>query len=370
MGREELKRLGLEIGKAVLPQGYTKYAEHPYWHGIYKGFDVDIVPCYRIESPEEKMSAVDRTPFHTEYVKKHLREEQKDEVRLLKAFLKGIGAYGAEAKIRGFSGYLTELLVLKYGDFLGTLENVARWRKKVYLHLEGEGARFRDPVVFIDPVDPNRNAASAVSEEKKSLFIHASQSYLEEPNLKFFFPNPVQPLTPEEILKRMKNRGTYFYVFTFPRDETVEDNLYPQIRRTLDIFEEILKEFHPLNSFYVVDSTKVHLIMELEREQLPVVKKHQGPPVWHENSKNFLAQWKGNALRGPYIHGHRWFADIPRKHRTVEEVLRKEIENYKLGKSFEKNKDALKIIKLEEALSSLDLSQLTEFFEPKFPWER
>ena len=28
--KEELKKLGIEIGKAVIPDGFAKYAEHPY----------------------------------------------------------------------------------------------------------------------------------------------------------------------------------------------------------------------------------------------------------------------------------------------------------------------------------------------------
>ncbi len=101
--REKLKEVGISVGKKVLPDGFAKYAEHPYWRGVYKGYNVDIVPCYKISDPSEKISAVDRTPFHTEYVKKHLKDWQRDEVRVLKAFLKGIGASGAEAKTQGIS---------------------------------------------------------------------------------------------------------------------------------------------------------------------------------------------------------------------------------------------------------------------------
>ncbi len=368
--RTQLKELGLEIGKSILPAGYTRYAEHPYWHGVYEGFEVDIVPCYLVDSPQNKMSAVDRTPFHTEYVMKNLKEWQRDEVRILKAFLKGIGAYGAEAKIQGFSGYLTELLILRYGDFLSTLRNVARWRRRVHLSLEGEGKKFREPVVFIDPVDPDRNAASAVSEDKKSLFIYAAQKYLEAPNLRFFFPREIVPLTEEELRSRMEMRDTHFYAFVFPRPEIVEDNLYPQMRRTLEILLEILRDFHPLNSFSYVGEERVYLVIELERESLPKVKKHQGPPVWHENSKDFLSQWSGKALRGPYIEGYRWFADVPRKLRTVEEIVRREIKNYKLGKYFELKKEDMKIERLEKIMDELNPQSLTAFFEPKFPWER
>jgi tRNA nucleotidyltransferase (CCA-adding enzyme) len=38
--------------------------------------------------------------------------------------MKGTGVYGAEAKVEGFSGYLTELLVINYGSFPKALEAV------------------------------------------------------------------------------------------------------------------------------------------------------------------------------------------------------------------------------------------------------
>ncbi len=369
LNREELKKLGIEIGKSILPDGFAKYAEHPYWRGIYNGFDVDIVPCYMIDSPDEKLSAVDRTPFHTEYVKKNLKVEQRDEVRLLKAFLKGIGVYGAEAKIQGFSGYMTELLILKYGSFLNTLKAASRWKRRVYLHLGNGNRKFREPLVFIDPVDPERNAASAVSEEKKSLLTHASISYLDSPKLEFFFPNPVVPLNREDITERIEERGTIFYVITMPRPDIIDDNLYPQIKRSLEAFMKILSEFNPLTGFYVVQEV-VHFIIEVERDKLPRVKVHEGPPVWTYNAKDFTERWRGKALRGPYIKGSRWYADVERKHVTLEDVFFSNLPHYKLGKSFEEMKNKIRLGKIEDFLDEIDIVALTEFFDFKFPWER
>lgn len=368
--REELKKHGIEIGRAVIPDGYTKYAEHPYWRGEFMGFQVDIVPCYKISSPKERISAVDRTPFHTEYIKSHLEEWQKDEVRLLKAFLKGIGTYGAEAKIRGFSGYLAELLILKYGNFLNTLKNVAKWRRRVYLYLEERGARFRAPVVFIDPVDPERNAASAVSEEKKSLFIYAAKSYIETPKFEFFFPKHVEPMSEEEIKNRISKRGTHFYVVKAPRPNIIEDNLYPQIDRSMEAFLKVLADFDVVSNFYIVQPDYVYFIIEIERDRLPRVRVHEGPPVWNDNSDNFIKRWKSKALRGPYIRGNRWYADIERSACTVREVFFKNIHNYKLGKEFEKIKKELVLGPIHYFLSEIDKKALTNFFMAVFPWER
>ncbi|MEM1844681.1 MAG: nucleotidyltransferase domain-containing protein, partial [Ignisphaera sp.] len=57
---------------------YTlNYASHPYVTLYVDDVEVNIVPAFRIESPSKIISAVDRTPFHTEYVRSHLSIEQR-----------------------------------------------------------------------------------------------------------------------------------------------------------------------------------------------------------------------------------------------------------------------------------------------------
>src|SRR5581483_3291449 len=108
--RESLETWGLDLGRATLDDPEEKYAEHPYTHGLFEGVKADVVPAYEIADVSQRMTAVDRTPFHTRFVLRRMSREQRDQVRLLKAFMKGVGVYGAEAKTHGFSGYLCELL--------------------------------------------------------------------------------------------------------------------------------------------------------------------------------------------------------------------------------------------------------------------
>ena len=126
---EDMKRIGLQAGEDIL-HGIRMFSDHPYTRGNFEGLDVDMVPCFRIDSTEHLKSAVDRTPFHTEFIMSHLDDAGKDQVRLLKKFMKGIGTYGAEQDARGFSGYLCELLVVRFGTFRGVLEAAlsACWR--------------------------------------------------------------------------------------------------------------------------------------------------------------------------------------------------------------------------------------------------
>src|SRR3989449_602306 len=173
MPRETLEKVGLEVGE-FLEEKARMYAEHPYTRGRWNGFEVEVVPCYRITDASERMSAVDRTPLHAQYVIGKLGPNQRNEVRLLKAFCEGIGAYGAEAKVQGFSGYLCELLVLRYGTFHGVLEAARTWRRGTPIELDLRAVKtFPEPLILVDPVDAERNVASAVGEETLATFVHA-----------------------------------------------------------------------------------------------------------------------------------------------------------------------------------------------------
>jgi tRNA nucleotidyltransferase (CCA-adding enzyme) len=100
-------RLKIAKSAAGNAEQIERFAEHPYLEIIQDEMRIDIVPCYNVERGQWQ-SATDRTPFHTDYVKKNLKPDLLGEVRLLKKFMQGVGVYGAEVKIGGFSGYLCD----------------------------------------------------------------------------------------------------------------------------------------------------------------------------------------------------------------------------------------------------------------------
>ena len=83
--REKLIHGGLESAKKVFRslggRWIERYADHPYVEGWIEGVRVDVVPCYRVK-PGEWLTAVDRTPYHTKYIKSKLTGEALDQVRL------------------------------------------------------------------------------------------------------------------------------------------------------------------------------------------------------------------------------------------------------------------------------------------------
>ena len=147
-----------------------------------------IACCYAVESAADIRSAVDRTPFHTGYLEGRV-EPVADDVRLAKAFLDGVGAYGSDLRTRGFSGYLTELLVLEYGGFRPLLEAAADWSPPVRLDPEDHAeASFEDPLAVVDPTDPERNVAAVCSARNVGRLLHYARDLLADPRIDLFEP--------------------------------------------------------------------------------------------------------------------------------------------------------------------------------------
>jgi tRNA nucleotidyltransferase (CCA-adding enzyme) len=369
-----LEYYGLEIGNKVLENPEKKYAEHPYLCGTVNGFHVEIVPCYKIEDPSKKMSAVDRTPFHTKYIVEHQKPEQKNQVRLLKQFLKGIGTYGAEAEIEGFSGYLCELLILHGGDFKGLVDRARGWKKGIVITFDEENhEEFHDSLIVIDPVDPNRNVASALSEENFATFIHACKEYHKEPKIEFFFPNLPTPISIDEIEKIMKKRGSTILGITFKSPPSLSDILHSQLRKSIKAIVNLSERngFSLVGSDYFINEDVI-LLFEFEIFTLPPVKQHRGPPIWHHNSPDFFKKWIGSPrlLKGPYIKGGNWYVDIERDHTNVKVLVETQLETLDLGSYVNKSiNEKYEIFVDSELLEERFVLWLTLFYNKKFRWE-
>jgi len=373
--RPELETRGLALGK-ILERGEHRYAEHPYTRGWHAGFEVEIVPCYRITDATQRMSAVDRTPLHVDYVLGRIKEGQADEIRLLKAWAEGVGVYGAEAKVMGFSGYLCELLVLKYGTFRGVLENSLAWRKGELIELDRPpGRAFPEPLIVVDPVDPNRNVASAVSVEQLATFVHSAREYLRAPSERFFFPRPAKAMTIPKLRALAKIRGSGLLAIAVPAPAVTEDVLYPQLRKAhrafLDLFHR--NEFQVFDSHFDVVGKNAVFLFEFAVDTLPRVLRHEGPPVWVKNAKDFLDKWRRSpkTLAGPFIQGERWAVNVSRDALTAGGLAKTAWRALSLGKDLEKAaKRALQIHSGPEAVRASNADAWSRLFDKRFPWER
>jgi tRNA nucleotidyltransferase (CCA-adding enzyme) len=338
--RKNLGETGLKIAKKAA-EGYEqieRFAEHPYLEIIIDGYHADIVPCYDAK-PREWQSATDRTPYHTDYIKTHLNQALLGEVRLLKRFMQGIGVYGAEIKVGGFSGYLCELLVMKYGSFNQTVEAFAHYSRriivdieKVYVERQNElPFLFPEPLVIVDPVDKGRNVASAVQPQKLYEFIAASQAYIKKPSETFFYPPKTKRLPIAKLKSQLANRGSATVFIVILQIPAVPDVLWGQLYRTKRSLSKLLElaDFRVLkDSVWSNEQTLSVFIFKLENQLLPTVKKHLGPPLEREvECKSFLSKYSENPLvvSGPYVEDGRWIVLVPRKATDAMELLKEKL---------------------------------------------
>lgn len=367
--KEDMERIGIEAGVDLI-SGRMMYAEHPYTTGSFRGLSVDLVPCYAVDSAEHLQTAVDRTPFHTDYILSHTDAAMRDEMRLTKAFMKGIGTYGAEPEIRGFSGYLCEILTLRFGGFRGLLKAASSWKEGTVAFLERKGPDMDAPLVFYDPVDPKRNVASAVHLDTMCRFIIAAREYLRSPDTRFFFPEPEEPLTRDAVRKEAEARGTRLMTVMFPNPGIIDENLQAQVWKSQYALWRRLGEngFGPVRAVHGHDAEKAVIIFEMERDVLPKLHTHAGPPVWVGTSADFLAKWRDNPYGSPFVEAGRWTVVSERKHRTAEEVLRAEIHRAGIGRDLDVS--AMRVLGHEETLATANGMLLTRLMRPQMPWER
>ncbi len=369
---DELREKGLDIGRRVLG-GREHYAQHPYIRGEHRGFEVDLVPCFRIHDTNRKMSAVDRTPFHTDFIRENLREDARDQVRLLKRFMKGVGCYGAEARVQGFSGYLCELLVIRYGGFREVLSAAVEWKLGERLELPDHGSdrEFPESLVFVDPVDDQRNVASAVSPESMLRMVRASGEYLAAPSADFFFPKELQTWTAEEVSKAAGERLARVMCLSFEAPDLVDDVLYPQLRKTVSAMVAALEraEFDVEKTTLRVDRGRAHLLIELASMTLSEERIHRGPPEDSENVHEFVTKWRSQGVSQPYVERGRWFVVAKREFVRGDELLRARLESLSIGKDI-RSVEGLVVESGGSLLAEEFLPSMTMHFDERMPWER
>ena len=188
---EKFEELGRSVGQDALKahRPRLRYSDHPYVEAFVKNVRINVVPCYDVEQGRWQ-SAADRSPFHTEFISRNFDNEKRKQARLLKKFFKAAGIYGAEISTGGFSGYVSEVLVHKYGSFESVLRAAADWQERQVVaagDYDPDVVKgFNSPIVIIDPVDSRRNLGTAISPESAGRFMLAARAFLGRPSIQFF----------------------------------------------------------------------------------------------------------------------------------------------------------------------------------------
>jgi tRNA nucleotidyltransferase (CCA-adding enzyme) len=356
--RETLQKLGLDIGRKITKklrgEYVIAYAEHPYVRAkvftrpvieevkrmlrtrkkvsMGTSYEIDIVPCYAVQSAQKIKSAVDRTPFHNKWLFDNMSPALSPQVRLLKQFAKGIGVYGSDTKVLGMSGYLCELLIIQYKSFKNFLDHASKWEAgRVFIDLEDHHKEDRaaiakefktQPLIVIDPVDPKRNVASNLSPENFVKLVKFSREFTEKPGESFFFPGK-KKVPAGSLKKRMGERGTRIIGVRFQKPDVIDDIIWPQLRRTSRRLASILRE----NDFIVMGQDTYCtekdciLIFEMEVWNLPRIRKLVGPFVFtKQHSDEFISKYQKSGRI--WVEGSNWVAEVKRAYTQADQKLK------------------------------------------------
>jgi tRNA nucleotidyltransferase (CCA-adding enzyme) len=307
VSENEFEKIGKELGSDALRSynPYLRYSQHPYVEAIVDGIRVNVVPCYNVER-DKWISAADRSPYHTKFIINAFDEGKRREARLLKKFMKTIGVYGAEIAKHGFSGYVCEVLILKYGSFMNVLNAAAEFRENQVISIEKENkdivSTFNSALIILDPIDQKRNLGTAISHESVGRFILVARRFIKKPELRYFVSKEITRNTQQKF-------NDNIVVIKFTHKKRSQDIIWGQLKSSMNA---IVKQLD-INGFTVVRSTcstdeeeKGVFAFMFESVILPKLIVKQGPKVFsHNDSVKFLEKnldrgnllWVGNDAR-------------------------------------------------------------------------
>lgn len=274
------KKIGFESMKKYNP--YARYSEHPYVEAKIKKTKINVVPCYDVNLGEWKSSA-DRSPFHTKFMQNSLTTKMRNEVRILKTFLKLTKIYGAEIAKQGFSGYASEVLILNFGNFENVIKSIAKIQENQII---GNTSKiFETLIVIMDPIDSNRNLAAAISNQNIGKFILACRSFQSNPQVQFFKPKKI---------REPKDNWENTLVVKLNFKMRSPDIIWGQIKRaTTSLTTQLeLGGFTVLRSkSYSDEQNEAYLFFLLESIGIPKNYSKSGPEFFREDDcNNFISK--------------------------------------------------------------------------------
>ena len=287
-------------------------------------FTFEIVPILKIKKAEQAKNITDVSPLHSNWVLKH--KKLVNEIKLTKQFCQAQNVYGAESYIRGFSGYICEILTVYYGSFLNLIKAAAKWNDRVVVDVQKyykgkdvfklvNTSKLVSPLIIIDPVQKDRNAAAALSVEKFEAFKKAAKGFLKNTSKEFF----VQKGMKSGFLDMKAKDKKLMVVDVEPllgKNDVVGGKL-------LKVYE-FLKEKLNKNDFKIIktdwkwDKTgNAELYFLFEKKSFPKTVEIEGPPLEISNHvENFRKVHKKT-----YVKKGKIFAAEQRKHMNPEDLL-------------------------------------------------
>ena len=287
------------------------------------GITFEVIPILKISKAAQAKNITDISPLHTKWVRKH--KKLADEIRLTKQFCKANNLYGAESYIRGFSGYVCEILTIHHGSFLKLLKAAARWKeatvidvagyyRKKNVFLEMNRSKLVSPLIVIDPVQHDRNAAAALSPEKFSHFILKAGEFLSAPSIGFFREKSWD----REELKK-EHRGKKIVMIHLAPPEGKDDIVGSKMMKVYEFLEQQAGRHH-FTALYSdwqwnrKDDASIAFVFG--GKPLPPTIEREGPPLF---ARQHVEKFR-KLHKEVFTRGKRLYAVEPRPY-TVPEAL-------------------------------------------------
>jgi tRNA nucleotidyltransferase (CCA-adding enzyme) len=328
VNKREFEQLGTRIGLSALSKyrPYLRYSDHPYVEAKIQKVRINIVPCYQVNRGQWK-SAADRSPFHTIFMTENLDEKMKGQVRILKRFLKSIGIYGSQLSVGGFSGYVTEILILRYRSFKEAVSLVANMnRDKQLIALNEPDPQylplFNSSIIIIDPIDPRRNLGAAISTESLGKFILAARSLIQIPSIAYF--KSTENMFDIRVLEKVKPN---LLIVEFKIRKRSPDVIWGQLKRSLTALSKQLSisGFNAFGSTCITDENEyAAFVFLVEFTTLPSFTLNVGPEVFRKRDTETFIEKKMHKLTPFWINGNMRVVTIAeRNNLSAKEYLSK-----------------------------------------------
>jgi len=328
---EDLSNIAEKLLKKCFKNIKRLHGSRDYFQVEYNGFEIEIIPVINITKPELMLNITDVSPLHINWLAKKTKlKNLETDARLSKKFCRGIGVYGAESFIRGLSGHVIEVLTVHYGGFLPFIKAISKWDDRASIDPQGHytdekqmmllmnSSKLVSNLIVVDPIQPERNAAAVLSDEKFQLLKNQANQFLKKPSKSFFIEKHI---TIEQI-KARKTKNKLLLFTAEPEKDTTIDISGCQILKKFEYIERMLNEFDfkiKNQGWYWDKQNQAIFWFYIDPQILSQSFRHAGPPVKLDiHADSFKKQWNKFNVRTA---GGKLYVDLPRKVRTIDDFL-------------------------------------------------
>ncbi len=366
----ELSEFLASAAKKAFKSYERLHGSRDYFRVRHNGYNFEIVPILKIKKAGQALNITDVSLLHADWVKGKIRRNNAlaDDIRLAKAFCKAQRVYGAESYVSGFSGYACEVLTAYYGSFLSLAKAAAKWKpklaaanwaqsqigqqpdcavgyrrlarqrlgkqvaagKKIIIDAENH-YRKRDPLrelnqakvqselIVIDPVQADRNATAALSNETLDRFISAAEAFIKRPEKSFF---ERQEINVDTLLHEAKGKQ-----LTIVEADPARGKEDVTGAKLVKAYEHMLlqlkkKGFTVTKSGWEWNKKGNALFWYILQKGVPAPEIRYGPPLNNKmHAEKFREEHTGKKGRRLFEKNGRLYAEIERPYKQPEQLI-------------------------------------------------